>query len=62
VWVWFIINPGADVRSRAVQLQLFEIRNEIRKNFAEAGIRRHLYGSVWGRDEVAPMVLGGGRA
>jgi hypothetical protein len=61
VRVWLIIDKGVDVLSRKVQLDLRKVRDDIRAKLREAGIRRDLYTSVWGRWEVAPVVLGGAR-
>lgn len=62
VWIWLIVDRGQDVMSREFQRKKWEVQNQIRSNFSEGGIQRQLYVSVWGREEVVPMVLGGARA
>ena len=62
VWVWLILNNDVDVTTRDTQLRLWAVRNAIRDELSRAGIERPLYGSVWKRQEVAPVVLGGAAA
>jgi hypothetical protein len=56
VQVHLFLGDAVDVEARDTQLRLYEVRESIRREFAAAGIRRHVYGGVWVRGEV-PAVM-----
>jgi hypothetical protein len=60
--VWLILNAGVDVDARDTQVELNRVRDEIRNRLDDAGIWRRPLITVFGREEVVPMVLAKGRA
>jgi len=63
VWVRLVVDSNAiDLLTREFQHRKNDIRAEIWSNFDKTGVTRWLYLGIWGRDEIAPVVLGGAAA